>query len=686
LNLVPAELTVIFIGWLTYVLFGAVAVSSLYDRSLIGAQAGVPRPPVTHYVEQADRLILSYLAAGLLLIALQLLLSKMWRATRRSGPRQSASSNARLSSGRIYLLRLLTSAFGCLVAVGILILSNRVFVHRLPIREKLESFNQLRFPNLNEAQIMNLGWAHRAEQRPESSYLNYSMEKRPGTYRIGCFGDSFTEGFETASGHDYPSFLQEQLQATDGRKFEVINFGVEGYGMQQAFLMYEYLGRRYHLDAAIFMPFKFHEGRDNTFIYSSVGALHARYVIDGDAFRLVTIDEKTRREALQNYYSLLPPAKYWKYDAQAPTLFSTFAAWRQAPGFNPFYYAIWGRYRSELLQLYSMLFGKAAKEIGKVMVVANDDAIESVANYKKPGVTVQTSRLVASSFLLRAPGGHLSALGNQLRAAEISRWITGHKFHQHQIPVVSDSEYRPAGDEDILSRTSFAVASEGWIEIDGQPVAGFFQHNADEPTFKKTRKVDFRQQDIRGIIQLQSGEEPVFIPVDFPVQQGSPLTVRLSSRGTVHTVPIGTVDCIARFLCRARFRPGSELQHMQMKHDRHDFKFVDERHASVRTGYFDGMELMLSDRLLLHGSRQHQLTDLMRRLVLIRSPEMFVNQFELKPVTADYVYLRAAAGHYVNLERIPTHGSIEIRLRQRDGTVLRLGSYLQYGFVDRNPL
>ena len=120
--------------------------------------------------------------------------------------------------------------------------------------------------------------------------------------------------------------------------------------------MYEYLGRRYHLDSAIFMPFKFHEGRDNTFIYSSVGALHARYVIDGDGFRLVTIDEKTRREALQNYYSLLPPAKYWKYDAQAPTLFSTFAAWHQAPGFNPFYYAIWGRYRSELLQLCALTY------------------------------------------------------------------------------------------------------------------------------------------------------------------------------------------------------------------------------------------------------------------------------------------------------------------------------------------
>ena len=48
-----------------------------------------------------------------------------------------------------------------------------------------------------------------------------------GTYRIGCFGDSFTEGFETASGHDYPSFLQEQLQATAGRKLEVINFAME---------------------------------------------------------------------------------------------------------------------------------------------------------------------------------------------------------------------------------------------------------------------------------------------------------------------------------------------------------------------------------------------------------------------------------------------------------------------------
>src|SRR4029450_1076801 len=141
--------------------------------------------------------------------------------------------------------------------------------------------------------------------------------------RIGCFGDSFTAGNETAPGHDYPSFLQEALEQAEGRRFEVINFGVGGYGMQQAFLMYEYLGRRYHLDAAIFMPFQFHDGRDNTFNYS--GVLHARYVIGEDGFRLVTIDEKTRREALENYYSLLPAAKYWIYDAQSANLFSTFA-------------------------------------------------------------------------------------------------------------------------------------------------------------------------------------------------------------------------------------------------------------------------------------------------------------------------------------------------------------------------
>jgi hypothetical protein len=35
----------------------------------------------------------------------------------------------------------------------------------------------------------------------------------------------------------------------------VINFGVRGYGMQQAFLMYGNLGRRYDLDAAIFHAF-----------------------------------------------------------------------------------------------------------------------------------------------------------------------------------------------------------------------------------------------------------------------------------------------------------------------------------------------------------------------------------------------------------------------------------------------
>ncbi|HET7290707.1 MAG TPA: SGNH/GDSL hydrolase family protein [Thermodesulfobacteriota bacterium] len=78
----------------------------------------------------------------------------------------------------------------------------------------------------------------------ENSYGDYSVEmvtnnmgfrgrdigeKKPGTYRIVMLGDSFTMGEGVPDGSTFPLLVEEYLNAAGGRKYEVVNLGVEGY-------------------------------------------------------------------------------------------------------------------------------------------------------------------------------------------------------------------------------------------------------------------------------------------------------------------------------------------------------------------------------------------------------------------------------------------------------------------------
>ena len=62
---------------------------------------------------------------------------------------------------------------------------------------------------------------------------DYKIPPPPGMIRISAFGDSFTHGDEVGINETW----EEQLKRLDAR-LEVLNFGVSGYGLDQAFLKY----------------------------------------------------------------------------------------------------------------------------------------------------------------------------------------------------------------------------------------------------------------------------------------------------------------------------------------------------------------------------------------------------------------------------------------------------------------
>lgn len=102
-----------------------------------------------------------------------------------------------------------------------------------------------------------LGWTNRPSSRSLDGRVSfnslaargpreYARARPSGARRIVAFGDSFTFGDEVADGDDWPA----QLEARDPA-FEVMNFGVAGYGTDQALMRYRRDGKSRDADVAL---------------------------------------------------------------------------------------------------------------------------------------------------------------------------------------------------------------------------------------------------------------------------------------------------------------------------------------------------------------------------------------------------------------------------------------------------
>lgn len=67
----------------------------------------------------------------------------------------------------------------------------------------------------------------------------HSIQRDPGTLRIAVLGDSYVEGMNVALDKTFPAVVERELShcpSLEGRKVEVLNFGVSGYGTAQELL------------------------------------------------------------------------------------------------------------------------------------------------------------------------------------------------------------------------------------------------------------------------------------------------------------------------------------------------------------------------------------------------------------------------------------------------------------------
>ncbi len=86
----------------------------------------------------------------------------------------------------------------------------------------------------------------------------YPVEKSSTTVRVAILGNSFTRGFEVDYDKKFTSVLETNLQNTlgkQGKKYEVMNFGIGGYNYIDQLFVYERYVKKYQPDVVLLVAY-----------------------------------------------------------------------------------------------------------------------------------------------------------------------------------------------------------------------------------------------------------------------------------------------------------------------------------------------------------------------------------------------------------------------------------------------
>ena len=113
----------------------------------------------------------------------------------------------------------------------------------------------------------DVGWRHRPNFQSEITWKHgktveqinergwrdriYDFKKKEGVYRIAIIGCSRTYGYAVNEEDSYPSQLEALLNVEREENVEVLNFGVNGLGLTQMYLVYDKFVRQYDPDLVI---------------------------------------------------------------------------------------------------------------------------------------------------------------------------------------------------------------------------------------------------------------------------------------------------------------------------------------------------------------------------------------------------------------------------------------------------
>jgi hypothetical protein len=96
-----------------------------------------------------------------------------------------------------------------------------------------------------------------------------TYEKGKDVFRIVVLGDSFTEALQVPLEKTFPYILEKRLNLGVGKRFDVINLGIDGIGTAQEYLTLKYYGLKYHPDFVISQFFIGNDVVNNSLVLES---------------------------------------------------------------------------------------------------------------------------------------------------------------------------------------------------------------------------------------------------------------------------------------------------------------------------------------------------------------------------------------------------------------------------------
>ncbi|MHC9544709.1 MAG: hypothetical protein AB9903_34780 [Vulcanimicrobiota bacterium] len=674
---------VVFLLWSVYVIFSENIVRAFCDR----------RSTALHQIEMSDIVFIGILILLILLVIIGIFVSFIVSLIRVSKKSPAAPlSIKKKEHSRKELVFGIISTFLCLVVLLVLwFIRYRSYVTHLESYAVKNSptYREPEAPALSSEDMLLLGWAHYRDAHPENSYILFPEKKKPGTIRIGIFGCSFVHGSEVAMGNEFPTFLHRMFRDAGAPNIEVINFGVDGYGLNQAYMMWERVGRRYELDHVVFLPLEIHESRDRTFVYQNRNyvPVHGRYILGKDDVKLIGVEGKNTLDATRRYFGFIPPWRYLRYDEKAPVSLFSLLPDKSRELFNPLYYKPRSKRKNEILDIYSCLFRHLGAEARNAVVIVEDEDFREVEKKTSAPHLVFIDSCAGqyrSSFLYKAPGGHHSAMGQRIQAEELFDFLTGKDRAAFPYMEIQGSDKAPSGLSSAQPLCLYSSISAG---IEGTPVAHFgLPTETGVPDPRCMKVLDFRNSNVASLLQQTEGKLSRFLPLPFMLKDGASLTLNVKTRRREYRVPIGTVNAAAGIIGTAsisskqcylahgqtRITPSAELDSTEMPNTI-TVEGVDRRIVNL--------SLSVDDNFFLTGDEipWQKVVNTLRRAIVMRPHTFLIHRFQLKPLACEYSYLKSGAGEYIDVEKLTKReGTLDLLLTDEKGKTSVVPTFLNY--------
>jgi hypothetical protein len=285
--------------------------------------------------------------------------------------------------------------------------------------------------------------------------VEYTLSPPPGKVRIVIVGDSYTHGDEVPFENTWGYYLQQNLNQA-GIKAEVINLAVGAYGLDQAFLRWQTLGRDLSPDIVI-LGLQMENVQRNVNLLKPIYRPNTglpfskpRYVLSNNGLTLINVPpvppaqlpeilENITTWELAAYEHFLKPEDYQDQVWQKSRLVGLFSEVLSPAEADPYFYDL----NEEPAQLTLKLIETFKREVeasGSDFLIIHIPIVLDLINLqlnrdpiyadllaaidtKHPVIYPHEALLTESMFALFMPGGHYSAVGNQIIAAVIAKQI-----------------------------------------------------------------------------------------------------------------------------------------------------------------------------------------------------------------------------------------------------------------------